>query len=92
MKKLWWISRHAISIDGVPSRTVVRNGWRSQLLNGPWSPLSRHVEKTRLCEMTSPPPKPSFALIPARGPLKKTFPVIVDCAVFACTKKELCFS
>merc|ERR1712146_199600 len=31
--------------------------------------------------------KASLALIPARGPLKKTFPKITDSAVFACTKK-----
>ena len=42
--------------------------------DAPWSPDSRHVEKTRLWEITSPPPKPSLALIPARGPLKKTLP------------------
>ena len=52
----------------MPVRCVVRNGWRSQELNGPWSPLSRHVLKTRLRAISSPPPKPSFALMPARGP------------------------
>ena len=89
MKKLWWISRHCICIEGAPVRTVVRNGCRSHELNGPWSPLSRHVEKTRLCEISSPPPKPSLALMPARGPLKKTLPETSDCAVLACTKKAL---
>ena len=85
MKKLWCISRHCICIEGAPVRTVVRKGCRSHELKGPWSPLSRQVEKTRLCEITSPPPKPSFALMPARGPLKNTLPVMKACAVLACT-------
>jgi hypothetical protein len=30
--------------------------------------------------------------MPARGPLKKTLPLIIDWAVLAWTKNELCFS
>ena len=58
MKKLFRISRHCICMLGSPVRTVVKKGCLSQLLNGPWSPLSRQVENTRLFSSKSPPPKP----------------------------------
>ena len=62
---------------GRPTRGMSRRriyGVHAYAHDAPWSPDSRHVEKTRLWEITSPPPKPSLALIPARGPLKKTLP------------------
>ena len=50
-------------------------------MNGPWSPDSRHDENTRLCAISSPPPNPSLALMPARGPLKNTLPLMTLRAV-----------
>ena len=40
----------------------------------------------------SPPPNPSLALMPARGPLKKTLDLMMDWAVLAWMKNEDCFS
>jgi hypothetical protein len=34
MRKLWWISREAMNMEGVPSFTVVKKGWRSQDCRG----------------------------------------------------------
>ena len=44
---------------------------RSQLLKGPWSPLSITVENIRLPNTFDPPPNPSLKFIPARGPKNK---------------------
>ena len=43
-------------------------------MNGPWLPDSRTQLASRLRSSTSPPPKPSLKLTPARGPLKCTLP------------------
>ena len=42
--------------------------------------------------MLLPPPKPSFWLMPARGPLKKRLPTIVVCMAFAWNQALDCFS
>ena len=46
-------------MEGSPVRTRVRKGCRSQELKGPWSPLSRQLEKIRFQAISSPPARRS---------------------------------
>ena len=66
-----------------PSRTVVRYGKRSQLLNAPWSLDSRHVLNRRLFTISFAPPNPSLKLIAALGILKTILFAMSACAVSA---------
>jgi len=67
--KLWCTLLTAGMVEGVPLRTVVMYGRRSHELNAPWSLDSRHVLKSKLEEISAPPPKPSLKLMAARGML-----------------------